>query len=113
MTLEEWHLRESDGIEDRQAANQYLPHMDATNATSEPDRLERLRRVYARAQGLFVIVEQRPLPAGVVIAIQDHKGHLTVTGSSQEWLRFLGTFFQLSWRAEGEPEDEVDFTVQH
>lgn len=107
MKLEEWHLSDGDGVEERQLAAEYLPVFEASRQDDEPDRIERLRRSYGMAKTLFLMVEGRHLPPRIVVAMQDHKGRLAVTFIDREWLEFLEPFFRLAWRAEGEPVDTV------
>ncbi|MEF2552199.1 hypothetical protein VQ042_12615 [Aurantimonas sp. A2-1-M11] len=112
MQLEEWHLGEGDSFEERHLANVYVPHLEAFRSDKEPDRIERLRRVYSLAQSLFLVVEGRRLPRNVVVALYDSKGQLTVTFLDQNWHEFLRPFFQLAWRSEGEQGEGVLFAVQ-
>ena len=107
MKLEDWHLGDGDGIQERQLAAEYLPVIEAHRQEDEPDRIDRLRRVYAMAQHLFLMVEGRRLPQKVVIAMNDHKGQLGVTFLDREWLAFLDPFFRLAWRSEGELAENV------
>ena len=111
MKLEEWHLNDCDGVEERQLSAEYLPVFEAHRQNDEPDRIERLRRSYALAQTLFLQVEGRRLPPRVVVAMHDHKGQLAVTFVDREWLDFLEAFFKLAWRAEGEPSENLVSTV--
>ncbi|MBP0618033.1 hypothetical protein [Jiella mangrovi] len=113
MKLEEWHLGEGDGIQERQLAAEYLPVMEAHRQEDEPDRIERLRRVYAMAQNLFLMVEGRRLPQRIVVAMHDHKGELAVTFHDREWQGFVIPFFRLAWRSEGEPPEKVVSSVIH
>lgn len=112
MKLEEWHLNESDGFEERHLAGAYVPILEAFRSEEEPDRIERLRRVYGLAQHLFLMVEGRRLPRNVVVALHDRKGQLAVTFVDRDWQEFLSLFFQLAWRSEGEPSEGVSCTVQ-
>ncbi|MBO0903192.1 hypothetical protein [Jiella sonneratiae] len=107
MKLEEWHLSESDGVEERQLSAEYLPVLEAHRQDDEPDRIERLRRTYAMAQTLFLLVEGRHLPPRIVVGLNDHKGRLAVTFVDREWQKFAEPFFRLSWRAEGESSENV------
>ncbi len=111
MKLEEWHLSDADGVEERQLAAEYLPVFEASRQEAEPDRIERLRRSYGRAQALFLLVEGRHLPPKIIVAMQDNRGRLIVTFIDREWLEFLEPFFKLAWRAEGEPVDTVVTSV--
>ncbi|MBO0663511.1 hypothetical protein LQ948_12780 [Jiella sp. MQZ9-1] len=112
MTLEDWHLGEGDSFQDRQLAAEYVPILKAHFKDDEPDRIERLRRTYAMAQNLFLMVEGRRLPRRVVIAMQDHKGCLAVTFIDESWKRFLEPFFRLAWRSEGEAAERVSLAVR-
>lgn len=112
MKLEEWHLREADDFEQRHLANIYVPLLEAHRSDDEPDRIERLRRVYCLAQNLFLIVEGRRLPHTIVVALHDHKGQLAVTFTDRDWQEFLIPFFRLAWRSEGESGDEILAAVQ-
>ncbi|TFF17579.1 hypothetical protein E3C22_23980 [Jiella endophytica] len=111
MKLEEWHLGEGDGIQERQLAAEYLPVLEAHRQDDEPDRIERLRRVYAMAQTLFLMVEGRRLPPRIIVAMNDHKGQLAVTFLDREWQTFIEPFFRLAWRSEGEPAEKVVTSV--
>ena len=111
MNLEEWHLGEGDGMQERQLSAEYLPVIEAHRQDDEPDRIERLRRAYAMAQTLFLLVEGRRLPCKIVVAMHDHKGQLALTFIDREWQVFLEPFFRLAWRSEGEPAENVISTV--
>ena len=93
-------------------ASVYLPLIEAHRSENEPDRIERLRRVYSLVQNLFLLVEMRPLPKNVVVALNDHKGQLAVIYVDQEWLEFVSPFFELAWRSEGEASDAVLSSIQ-
>ena len=59
------------------------------------------------ARSLFLLVEKRQLPSGVVIAIRDYKGALTVSVASPEWWSFIEPYMQLAWRGEDEHAGKV------
>jgi len=112
MQLEDWHLIEGDSFEERHLANIYAPLMEAWRLEDDPDRIERLRRVYTLAQSIFLLVEGRRLPQEIVVALHDHKGKLTVTFVDHDWQEFLMPFFQLAWHSEGESRETVVSAVQ-
>ena len=106
-TFDRW-LEEENSWDQRHDDREYVPTLTAHRSDEESWRVERLKRVYATARSIFTLVEQRPLPATVVIALNDYRGQLTVTTTSDEWWQFLSMIFQLAWRSENENPAKVD-----
>ncbi|WP_185982882.1 hypothetical protein [Aureimonas mangrovi] len=100
-------LIEENSWDQRHDDREYVPEVSAYRSDEEPWRLERLQRVYSTARALFLITEQRPLPATVVVSLQDERGTLTVTATSDEWWAYLELIFRLAWRSENEDATKV------
>lgn len=103
--FEEW--KSADDWDQRHDDREHWPQFSAHRAEEEAWRIPRLMRTYSLARSLFLLVEKRQLPSGVVIAIRDYKGALTVSVASPEWWSFIEPYMQLAWRGEDEHAGKV------
>ena len=78
----------------------------------ESHRIERLNRVFETASFISLIIHRKPIPSNAVVSLHDHKGSLTVTFLSDDWMHALKTCFTAAWEAENEPEIEFAFVEQ-
>jgi hypothetical protein len=91
----------------------YLDHpkISATNSNTEPDRIERLNRVYGFAAGLAHLAgDEGFLPK--LVQLHDHKGKLIVV-----WFEppsdAQKNFFVTAWKSKvGDESDEVEHEVR-
>ncbi|WP_182087174.1 hypothetical protein [Aureimonas sp. ME7] len=109
-SFDQW-LYEESTWDQKHDDREYTPQLSARDAHDQPWRIPRLVRVYETAKQLFLVVENRPLPATIVTGLFDDKGSLAVTVSTPDWQKFLLPFFQLAWRAENEKPDTVSFAI--
>ena len=61
---------------------------------------------------ISLIIHRKPIPSNAVVSLHDHKGSLTVTFLSDDWMHALKTCFTAAWEAENEPEIEFAFVEQ-
>jgi hypothetical protein len=90
----------------------YLDHpkISATNSNTEPDRIERLNRVYGYALGL-ADVEGNTEFLGKLSHLHDHKGGLIVTWFVAPSEQEKG-FFVSAWRSKiGDETSNVEHEV--
>lgn len=92
----EWECDDSD-----------FPVLTANRQQDEPWRIERLKRVVRTFRQLVQIVHHKQLPGGVIVQLHDHKGDLTATVSSEEWVPLVQRMMDLAWEAEGEAQCET------
>ncbi|WP_374518204.1 hypothetical protein [Undibacterium squillarum] len=74
-----------------------IPKISATNSETEPDRLERLSRVYGYAAALSDMDGNSDFCAKVA-KLHDHKGNLVVIWYEQPTAREL-TYFLRAWQS--------------
>lgn len=110
-SFDHW-LKEESSWDQRHDDREYSPKMTAPNSVEQEWRIPRLVRLYATTKQLFLIIEQRPLPATIVDTLDDNLGKLTVTLSSDEWRPFLDPIFRLAWRSESEKPDAVRLVIR-
>lgn len=104
-SLDEWRNR--DDWDQRHDDREHWPQFSAHRSEEEPWRIPRLIRAYALARSLFLLVEKRQIPSGVVLAVRDYKGALTISTVSPEWWAFIEPFMRLAWRGEDEESEKV------
>jgi len=91
----------------------YLDHplLTATNSDSEPDRLERLNRVYGYAIGLADTDGNRQCITKLA-RLHDHKGRLTITWRQTPTMPEKAYFLRAWHSLIGDGSDHVDHNLE-